>query len=636
MSAPLLSIGYIQRTLSTGATEIVHFSPGVNVLVGRPNTGKTNWLQTLDFLLGDSGENPFEGAEETGLAEKYNAASVSLNLGDETITVERRWREADAKTKIFVDGKGVDPKSFQQLLMDRLHIPSLNFPKGNPMSGQTWPELSFRTLLRHLYRRQRFWTNIADQQPDGEQHACLLQFLGQAEHIFTEDFGNLVKLKLQAEQLKAHRDQYGQTLNEVTRDVLSDSGLSTDVTSATILAAQDKLSDEVDEFRKQRVALLSGALNDAIAPEMRGSVEELVGKRARALAQFAEINKNNADVTERVRQVRVYRKELSDERDRMARAQDAGAVLADLKVTHCPACDQRVANAEVADQCFLCSQAIPAEPNVDGLGSVRVNFESNRLASEYKEADELLAALLRDSRGLAERISKAEEELHRFDSELAPAREAISALAQDRVSSIDRSLGELGEKQRSIGRIQAALIVGESLTNEIAELEKKIVPLQLLVDESARATDFDAASEQLEAGMNEYLRAIERLHTGVWRHNPIRIDLTRSAITFRVGARRWSSALGGTDTLYFLMAYHYGLLSLSNNVGCHYPGLAVIDVPGEFSGEAIQDKENFIVQPFIDLLKREGYEGAQLIITGAAFTGLMGASRNELKHVHVA
>jgi hypothetical protein len=84
------------------------------------------------------------------------------------------------------------------------------------------------------------------------------------------------------------------------------------------------------------------------------------------------------------------------------------------------------------------------------------------------------------------------------------------------------------------------------------------------------------------------------------------------------------------------MAYHYGLLTLSDKAGCHYPGLAIIDVPGEFSGEAVEDKENFIVQPFIELLNRDEYDGTQLIITGVSFTGLERAHRLYQTHVYVA
>jgi hypothetical protein len=59
-------------------------------------------------------------------------------------------------------------------------------------------------------------------------------------------------------------------------------------------------------------------------------------------------------------------------------------------------------------------------------------------------------------------------------------------------------------------------------------------------------------------------------------------------------------------------------------------------VPGEFSAEYVEDKENFIVQPFIDLLARDAFKGAQAIITGAAFSGLEGAHRIELREVYVA
>ena len=144
------------------------------------------------------------------------------------------------------------------------------------------------------------------------------------------------------------------------------------------------------------------------------------------------------------------------------------------------------------------------------------------------------------------------------------------------------------------------------------------------------------AAAQLEDGMNSYLTEINKLRPGVWRHSPVTIDISRYNFTFRVGPRRWQAALGGTDSLYFLMAYHYGLLKLSDKPERHYSGLSIIDVPGEFSGEAIEDKENFIVQPFIDLLAREEYRGGQLIITGASFTGLDGAHRLHLTDVYVA
>jgi hypothetical protein len=222
MTSVFLSVKTLDRRQVDGAVEVLSFEPGVNVLVGPPNTGKTKWLQTLDYILGDPGENPFEGPDESGLTERYDAAGASLLIGSRTVRIERRWKEPGVRGKVFVDGTAIPAREFQQWLSQELQIPALNFPKGNPMSGQTWPELSFRMLLRHIYRQQRFWGDVADVQPEAEQHACLLQFLGIAERLFTEDYGKLIQLRMDVERLKSRREQYHQTLEEIARDILAD------------------------------------------------------------------------------------------------------------------------------------------------------------------------------------------------------------------------------------------------------------------------------------------------------------------------------------------------------------------------------------------------------------------------------
>lgn len=637
MNRPYLSIGRLERRLSPENIEDLRFEPGVNLLVGRPNTGKTKWLQTVDYLLGDPGENPFDAALEEGLAEKYDAAGAEVFVGDERLLIERRWREPGAKTKVFVNGDGMTTRDFQQFLMQKLGIPLLNFPKGNPMSGQTWPELSFRMLLRHIYRQQRFWGGIADQQPEGEQHACLLQFLGLAERLFTEEYGRLVTLKMEAERLKARRDQYGQTLDELARDVLSEPGLSVGTNVMTVRDAGDRLARELEALRQRRGASIASGRDQVVPPEQRGHVERLGEARATALVALAELRQKAMETTERLNKLRGYKTELADELDRMTRAEDAGSVLGDLKITHCPACDQPVADTHTdSEQCFLCHQTLPDELVVEELGSVRIQFERDRLTGELKEIDDLVRVLVREAKRLADDIAVSEERLRMLENELAPARQAVAALVQEEVSAIDMALGELNERQRQLGRISAALGVGRQLTDRIAAIEQEIEPLQTHVDEAVRATDFGAAAAHLEDGMNAYLAAINALRPGVWRHSPVGIEVSRSNFTMRVGPRRWHAALGGTDSLYFLMAYHYALLGLSDKPGRHYPGLSMIDVPGEFSGEAVEDKENFIVQPFIDLLARQEYRGAQVIITGVAFTGLEGVHRQHLTHVYVA
>ena len=637
MNGHYLSIGSITRRFSTGATEALKFEPGVNLLVGRSNTGKTKWLQTLDYILGDRGANPFENAQEEGLAEKYDTASCELLIGGQRVFVERRWRETGAKSKVFVDDEAMTARDFQHFLMEKLGIPLLNFPKGNPMSGQTWPELSFRMLLRHIYRQQRFWNDLADKQPEGEQYACILQFLGLAEHLFSEDYGQLLKLRMEVERLRARRDQFGQTLDDLVSEVLSEPGLTVGVSVMTVRNAENRILSEMDALRQRRDDLISDARDETVSPEDRGHVLRLSEKRAAMLVAQEQLRHKAKATTDRREEMGRYHTDLAEELDRLTRTEDAGAVLADLRITHCPACDQPVVNAAAdTEHCFLCHQQLSEGSLIEELGAVRLRFEVDRLGGELKEAEELLSVLKRDAKRLANEIKKSAEHLRMLENELAPAREAVAAFVQEEVSAIDMALGELNERQRHLGRISAALESGQELSDRIKEIEQEIEPLQARVDEAARSTDFGAAAALLEDGMNAYLQSINLLRPGVWLHSPIRVDVSRYSFAMKVGSSRWDDALGGTDSLYFLMAYHYGLLTLSDKSGCHYPGLSIIDVPGEFSGEAIGDKENFIVQPFINLLSQEEYEGTQLIITGVSFERLDAPHRLYLTHVYVS
>jgi hypothetical protein len=209
-------------------------------------------------------------------------------------------------------------------------------------------------------------------------------------------------------------------------------------------------------------------------------------------------------------------------------------------------------------------------------------------------------------------------------------------LSNEQVAAIDMSLGELNERQKHLNRLKRAVASGAELTAEIAAKEREIEPIEARVNELQRAADFDDAAKKLADGMNEYLSEINKLKPKVWPHNYVAVDISDRRFSIKVGSKKWSAALGGTDSLYFLMAYHYALLALSSHPECHYPGLVILDMPAEFAGEEIKDMENFILQPFIDLLAREDMSNAQLIVTGASFAGLEAANRIELKDVHVA
>ena len=101
----------------------------------------------------------------------------------------------------------------------------------------------------------------------------------------------------------------------------------------------------------------------------------------------------------------------------------------------------------------------------------------------------------------------------------------------------------------------------------------------------------------------------------------------------RIGKRNWRSQLGGTLTLFFLISYHYALLSLTGKRQCHYPGLCIIDFPAELNGVAVSPSENFVLEPFIRLMDGPDQPARQLIAAGSSFAGLENAHRIEFANV---
>ena len=256
----------ILRSPEHGPDDRLMLCPGVNVIVGPPNTGKSKWLQMLDYLLGDDA-SPEEEFDE--LYGKYDSALAKVTIADEEFTIERRWKEPGLKTKVLINGEPTSVKDYREWLMTKLGIPILRYPKGNPYGAASWSELGWRSLCRHVYRRQRFWGDLADQQPSVEQHACMLQLLGLAQHLFTAQYGDLVTKEKKILSLQVEKDQFVSMLQEVSKEIMNEKELGVALTPQSIDAAEHRIEKQIEyaqDKRKQTLEeMLTAATNKATA-----------------------------------------------------------------------------------------------------------------------------------------------------------------------------------------------------------------------------------------------------------------------------------------------------------------------------------------------------------------------------------
>ena len=632
-----LVVKELHRTPETGPEDRLEFKDGVNVIVGPPNSGKTKWLQMLDYVLGnDSVPGDVFGEE---VAAKYDTVTARLIVGGEELEVQRRWKESGVKGKVFVNGEPTVLRDFLHNLLARLSTPVLHYPQGNPLGQRTWPELGWRSLYRHMYRRQSMWSDIADLQPESEQHASILQFVGLAEKLFSTEYGKLIEKQKKIIELQASKDQYMAILTDVSKQLLTAEELGVGLSPQSVDAARHRTQAEIAALNERREQVLA-TLTQSVANQQTeptntpSSIDDLAERLSRLQFRQDELLSAQKRTVARLSEMTAYRTSIQDELGRLERAQKAGTVLADLKVTHCPACDRPIQSSpRQQEACHVCQR--PFGTSKPGISRIdRIEFELEQLKATLAEANEMVATLSSEAERLAAEQSSERSQIAMLRNMLRPIRTAAAAILPAEIGVIDMQIGQHQERLAQIERVGNSLSYREVLSGQIDTIQAEASRLEAEVAAQSAAMDFERASDQLADGMNSYLNSIHQKSSTSWTQKEVRARLDEKRFRFLVGDRRWNSQLGGTLSLFFLISYQYALMSLADKEGCHFPGFLVLDFPAELEdGSSVAEKENFVLEPFIELLATQPYSGCQVIAAGGAFENLAGAHRIDFKKI---
>ena len=632
MTACAVRVERLERVTADGRTEELRFEPGLNILVGRPNTGKTVWLTMLDYALGD--RDAVEKALSVKLAHKYNIVRASLRLGDEDdVVIERRWKEPGSKHKVYVDGRALSVDEFSSYFLPTIGIPVLHYPQGDPYSSRAWPMLSWRSLYRHMFRRQDIgWGGLVERQPDGDQHACILQFLSVAVALYSDDYGTLVDLRKERTVLEAQRANYAMTLNEIARDLLDmDGGVG-----LTPNAIEDGLA-QIEVAMASQLEKKREIYDETLEQQSRESarlLREKADERARLVVSHSDLTRERVEAEQRLAAIGEYLRKVDAESTRLERARVAGQIFSDIRITNCPACDQAIKGSnDDSEQCFLCGRHLPLTSADEGMAHKRMEVGIRQLREESREAAELQG----DLQGLVDQLQlnlrTNSERLADVEADIERAKNPMSTVFPENVSQIDVEIGRLEERRKQWLRMAEALKRREEISERIVAVQRRIARLDETVERTSAAVDLASASDALVDGMNDYLRLLNKFRVGAWSQSEIALALKERQFRFTVGGELWSSRLGGTLTLYFLLAYQYGLLRLSKTPPFNYPGLTVLDMPAELPDIQVSDLENFVLEPFAALLELDRMGDCQVIVAGSSFGDLTGAHRIELTDV---
>lgn len=604
--------------------DTLEFKEGVNVIVGELNAGKTKWLQMIDFVMGDNGKP--EEAFDKELAEKYDRVSLKVVIDCEEFIIERRWKESGAKSKIFVNDEDMTWKQFSGFILGKLAIPIIHVPSGNPYADRAWPELSWREMLRHMYKQERFWSDFAQKQAEVVRSACLLHFLGAATSLYPKEYGTLVSKRKEKERLEAQKELFHQVLQDVAVEVVGQPEMTVAVTPDSILVSRQRLSARLAEIDASKAAVFENydRQTTTYSPEFDAAKNILESLHR----ELGKIESERNGTVRRHSELKVYAKTLESELTRFERVKAGASVFADLKVTHCPACDQEIADkCQSADRCAVCGR-IHAGANDDiSAGSRRIEFEEQQVSEELDELHQLIKDIEQELRAfdiqIAEIVLRIQGEKRSINSATALSVRAIPP----ELALFDQESGQIMAQLQQLQRIESALGTREEINTKISGFEEEIVALDAEIKRLTPTVDYEGLGDVISDRMNTYLNLVNTDSFSRWKTGRVSIKLRKDTFDLLLDGQPWTIRAGGTANYIIQIAYHYALLSLSNDDHYNYPGFLVIDFPPHFSKSGdLRDSENYLLKPFVDLCANKKMAGSQVIIAGRAFDNLEGAN----------
>lgn len=591
----------LRRYLLDGEIDGLDLSASSTVVFGPRNSSKSTTLRMIDYCFGD--DDSAAGALGPDVSERYAGLELDLELQGVGHTIRRSFVPEFGKlTRVLVDGDlELTTGTFSDWILGELGWPILDIPKGRVAAYATeLVPLSFRTLWRHLYRREDSWLVFAYKEQEFHRRAVLALFLGLAEQRYSNVEFNLAAAERHAEDIRQQLAAHDRLSEETVRSVTRELGLPE--TSPRMLGERDHdLGAAAAELAGQR---------EEVAASLRAS-DGFVSEASRRFdAVSAELADQRARHAALLGAVEGYRSALvADvaELGRLERAATSIQLLSALPVTICPVCGQDPPHDREwpvqSGRCYLCDQQVVAD-----VRDRRVRLEEQIINRERLELEEVIARTEVELAQSESVISQLQAEHERLGGQIDRERHELLAPFVAQLEELSRGIGAIEQQRAALAGLGGLASRREALDVQLRAALKAVDNAAAAVRqvESSRAEAYRRCA-LLADRMTEFLN---RLTIEPWQFG--RVTLAEDDLTFYVEGKPWDMALGGESKVFFLLAYQYGLLHLTTDLPSesHAPGLAVLDNP-------IQQgiKDNVMAEALDQLIAACGTGAGQLLVT---------------------
>lgn len=568
----VLSVRLIQKT---GEIEeyALRNSP-MTVITGPRNSSKTTTLKVIDYCLG-SRESVAE-ALGAAIDDKYIEVGIDVAIDGQHYRLRRTFEQGQRGRILIDDSIEIPAQDFSKWMLERLAWPQLSIPLGrNALAATQQVPLSFRNMLRHIYRREDSWTEFAIKEQEFLRRAVISLFLGFAQNRYeTADYELGRSLRRLAAAEAVYRDVLEST-NESVQALVLQLGLPPIVDSGSLVGVRHQLTQLLSAAEAERDSLTESATK-AIQPTdgVPGLEPDLPQKLERASAEAAVAAEQAAALQQVLTEHEKSRALVEADISRLHRLIDAVNVFDELPVRICPVCEQGVDPERSHDPatCYLCSQQVSGD-----IRQRRAEREERALTAELNDLAEAIIRVQEDLRGTHEIEAQATQQRVRLSRQLHDARAARLAPFMAALEDVAAEIGRINQQLAALPALQTILARRKAASDEMTAAQSEVDRLsRLAASDSQVSSDISLRCAKLADRMNEFIMNFE---SRSWVEGLVTIS--GDDLTFYVGTRPWKDSLGAEASVLFFLAYNYALLHLDSDLGrrAYAPGILLLDNP---------------------------------------------------------
>ena len=558
----------------------VRFTPGLNLIVGASDTGKTFIFEALDFMLGAK-----DGLRRVPEAEGYDRVFLSVEpAGRPGFTLRRGFDGGQAEVTEYPNGRtgppaparklaaahSADPDASLSAYLLRaigLQSPQVRKNDRGEKRALSFRDISHLTLIgeERIIRQDSPVVTGNPVQRTGERNAFAYFLSGQDDS------------QIIAQESTADRNSRLDAETAVTESILSERRAEL----AGVSSEPAGLADQVVRLDRS-IELASEAVVSSQA-----EISSAESRRAELYNDLILVRSRTGFVGEQLKRLRLLDNYYTSDRARIEAVVEASRVFHELPEGTCPFCNQPVADA-VRSQ----SHEVFEAASLKELRKIEILQRDLRLAiADFLRED---AALESFAEQLATDLSEADGRLRRV---LAPGSRTAQTQLQDLV------------KQRT------AAAQGEILYANVRGLEERLERIRLT---RTRKTPRAAFENRATTGAAfEFCQVIEEI-LRAWRYpelGTVSFDTDKADLVIG-GQDRTNKGKGYRAITY--AAFAVGLMKYCRRKGIAHPGFVVLDTPvNPFKGPSAVTGEDSLTDEvkvaFFDYLAADA-SGDQVII----------------------